>query len=317
MVAGYKCLFNFFADDCISKAEPSNQLSLLMCYEHLAGLYGVELSYQEHDTPTTIETVGGSLRPCKGVIFYKNTVIFPERDFYDMSFHGKIKTGDHQNYFMNPNIAEFRDILTSKKDKSPNGKFRPCDRYVIEQVRNLSKDTEHLTASYDESEQSNSTPKSLMVSKKSGCEAMIKDTYWYKYYIPEMVFYNYNPTSGEHLHSTNASKVESTDLSISMLYLLSKCWFSLAFANNRVEPIPPNAEYRKGIGLVATEDISWPSCIVIHGLSAINSVYLDEMVHSHPKKFNIQKLTARDIPAMFSRQRLFYGSGLPDCMFGG
>lgn len=293
-----RCIFNYEGQECPSTGADTQNITYMCCRDHLSLLYGVELEFFTFETPTSFEVVGGYLRPEKGTFFPKDTVIFPARDFFDKTHNGLPKTADDLKYMMNPKFEEFYNSISKQKNTLA------CKRYMIEMVRNLSVPVDQINTGISVDAALNASAKAVMKSNRTSSESMLQGEEYWKY-IDQLKL----------LKVTEVSSIDMNEISPTMKYLLSKCVFGQQ-VNKQFDPIMHNAVYVQNVGLVAMEDISYPSTIVIWGIDICSPFYLDEVVNTITKKYTGKRVTLSDIPEPFRKRRILHGSGFKECSFG-
>ncbi|GIY64794.1 uncharacterized protein CEXT_420541 [Caerostris extrusa] len=226
---------------------------MLMCDKHLEEVYGLVLQHKSFEFETNYQIVGGFLKPTEGVFFKTNTVIIPTRKFFDVTFRPEEVSNTHhyEMYTMNPRILEFWQRALNRHDKQVE------DRYKLETARNLSESPKNVNLGPHEGQDKLSkNALTLITSKLTISEAQIEKQI-------------------KHLDKFTLFMIDKeitladSGLSTNMQFFYSNCHFSEhKYAEGiALDYLMFNAIYVKDVGLVAVEDISHPSPIVITGSS--------------------------------------------------
>ncbi len=129
-----KCIFNTKSAEC--RYTNRHNVKMLACGKDLDTMLGLDFFHTIHETEMSHVHIGGFLKPSKGVTFKRNTVIIPERYFFDVTYRPEDlsdqPTLDHLEYSMNPRVSEFvsTEMGTTKSHDA---------RLKYEILRNLSK----------------------------------------------------------------------------------------------------------------------------------------------------------------------------------
>jgi hypothetical protein len=300
MIVNHNCIFNIDGRTC--QDTKKGHLTYLICKSHLQDLFGLELEFQQFETPTQNILVGGFLRPVQGKFFEKNTVIFPTQSFFDKTYNGAETTvDDDPKYKMNPSIEAYYRKIAARNS------IHVTERYVIEMIRNLSVTPEKIDVALQKDSEKE-VSKAFLRSKRIFAESMLKDTNWYKKYVSTIDLMEFKDTY---------VKIENkSTISVSMMYALSYCLLSFQLQSTIWNPLMYNCRYDPSVGLVTTENVYFPSELVIMGEDHSNNDYVKEVVKEVSKQFTNTILSTKDIPEKFAKQNLLKGSGNAECLFG-
>lgn len=279
------CLFNATKADC--RAPKRTNLSMVMCQKHLKDYFGLEMGYHQDDHPTNVAWVGPFLRPVKNMSYFKrNTVIFPTKNFFDMTLRPEeFKTDNSfRKYQMNPFILDY----IRKYGLYPNKNIE--NRLVIEMYRNL------MTDKYDPGpNQETLFPNlsSLVRSKKTISESNIMDQSIYRV-LKDVGFYKNNILV----------TLPQSELSLCMQYILFNCLYSemkITFdTDNFTDYLTYNCEFVENVGLVATELINHPHPLIINGVSSGSQIFYNAFVSTVQKEVLHKNYSLKDIPSQYA-----------------
>lgn len=295
------CILNPDKDKCKGKARKN--LDMLMCQDHMAEYFGLELGYIEHETETEIKFVGGFLRPVKGTFFRRNTVIFPTREFFDSVYRpeDQSKPLTTSQYKMNPAIHKLIVCLSK-----PRLDHRWDRRYPIEIIRNLFTNEPVNTGPAPFQSHMFRNVISHITAKKSISESQISTQSIHEY-LNDLVIYD------GHGQFNNLS---STNFSLCFKYILANCQFTnhvLGFEDPRffADGLMMNVEWVPDIGLVTTEDIGHVNFLVVHGSSVGSQIYYNAKITSVSKEIVARKFELKDLPSQYALSNAFRGGSDP------
>lgn len=307
-----KCVLNVTGAEC--KHTNRQNIKMLMCGKHLREMYGLEMWHVTHETEMSHEVIGGFLKPAKGVVFKRNTVILPEQRFFDVTYRpediaedreGEIPTVDMLQYHMNPSIQEFMSNMVNRNTRNQDS------RLMYEVARNLCfPPKEANMGPFAGQDRLMENAVQYVTNKLALSEAQIeKQSIFSHIQTKNFIFYG-----GDEL-----IPLAETKLSTCFKYMLSNCLFMghdlhlIGGGSAVTDYLMFNTHYQKGVGLVATEDIADPIPLIISGNSEASPVYYNVVCSSKKKRFEPVPVRPRDMPEQFSSQRVFRG-GSKECM---
>lgn len=295
------CIFNYNKTEC--RGPKRTHLTMLMCAKHMKDFLGLEKFNVIHETETTYDYVSGFLRPAKGHVLKRNTLIYPDRIQFDKHFRpeDEAPTADDLKYHINPSIKEFMRNALKRKDNGLESRF------CMEMIRNMPHPPKAVNMGpYAGQDVLMKNALILISSKLNISESIIEKQSIYKHIKGKCSL----TIKGQE------TKLEDCELSVCMQYFLSNCLFQCHEISDTMvtDSIMFNAEYKPGIGLVATEDIAYPMPIVIAGVSKGSQILYNSMVVSIKKDILSREVSLRDLPEHFKEQEVFRG-GSSNCLW--
>lgn len=303
------CILNPTKHEC--RGPKRKHINMLMCARHLYEFFGLEMGYNIHETETSHKYVGGMLKPAKGVVFKRNTVIVPTQTFFDDVYRPQDRSlqeiGPTQQYKMNPVIDDLIRSLSVNASETNLDK-----RYAIEILRCFVGNNVN-TGPADIQSVLLRNVITLIVSKKAISESQIRTQSIYRHLSTMLLSINGT--------LQNVTNIE--ELSISMQYFLFNCYFSHHVINiselseeklSFIDSMMYNAKWIKGIGLVATEEISDPNYLVVNGTSDGNQAFYNAVITTVKKDILQKNTSLNNLPSQYHLSDAFRG-GSPNCLY--
>ncbi len=299
------CLLNSNANNC--RGPKRKHINMVMCNRHLEEFFGLEMGFVVHETEMSHKYVGGFLKPKKGVVFQRNTVLFPTQEFFDRYYRPEdvnlMNVYNTAKFKMNPVLDEMMRFLSSGSSEEKSGK-----RYLVEIIRNMVIKADLLNSGPAEIQKflfKNMIQ--LIASKITFTETSIK-TQAISSHLDTMQLWQ------------NDRMVQIKDLNFTkiMEYILFNCLFAEHLINHEQQQYTDNMMYNvewvDKIGLVTTESIGDPMFLVVHGISSGSQSFYNALVSTVKKDVVQRKTTLNDLPTQFHINDSFRG-GSPGCTY--
>lgn len=313
------------ANYCIYGAEekggctfPHNwPLGMFICQTHLAVVYGIEVWYFQLEEELEWKLIGPFLRPAKGTYFRKHTVIFPERDFVDLSFvpehMGRAYQNDPHTYLMNPNIKKYCNFLSSAKTVK-SGDSKSLYRYKYEIVRNLSKVSADVNLGAFNKEDQFVNFKNKIQNNISRVENTIKNMSIYQDQMKQVYI---NEGGGGNLADINRLDNFATSDAYKVLFthiLYDEHQSPVENLTLMMARLPFNVTYRRGVGIVALDDIGHPLPLVISGYEmGTHAWYMNKISDLDKPTGPVKAFTNNDIRSFTGHSHVLRG-GSDSCL---
>lgn len=246
------CIFGTDASKCSTYITES--FKYIICDKHLEEIYGLEVVPHYKTNEMYRQTFGPFLQPAYKTSFKPNTVIIPDRQFFDKSFDTLAKTVDDYRYVISNALQMYIQNMVndSKNSSDPNSR-----RLHYELIRHMSEpDPTKIT----QIKVNNNDMLKALKDRLHRLRNIVDDPIYKKIYENIALLDSSILTDKTKENSAN-STVSEENFSAFYEFFMSNVLhtFCEIQATNPVMyafTIPPNITYKKGVGFVALTEIS-------------------------------------------------------------
>ena len=224
----------------------------IICAEHLEKIYGLTIVPHIRTNEMFRYTVGPFLMPAYKTSFQPNTVIFPDSDFFDLTFDTSNTQSNHDyKYKLNRNIMTH--IYEIVKTKNLSSQEMIQNRIHTQIIRNVSVPDPQAVTSFQVKDNSTLTTVQNMLTN-------LKHTINNHVYKP---LYDKIDLLDSNVMAADGTQPKASDkdlsafskfMMVNMLHAFHSC--------DKTDPkmyaatILPNVQYKKGIGFVTLSEIA-------------------------------------------------------------
>lgn len=256
MIANNKinnCIFGTDATKCSTYSAES--FKYIICSKHLEEIYGLEVVPFHKSNEMYRQTIGPFLQPAYKTSFKPNTVIIPDRQFFDKSFDTFAKTLEDYRYVIsNALLMHIQNMVNESKHSSdPNSR-----RLHYELIRHMSEpDPTKIT----EIKVNNNDMLKALKDRLHRLRNIVDDPIYKRIY--ENIGLLDSSVLNEQKNASAAADLKLLEENLSAFYQFFITNVLHSFHESQAtDPvmyaatIPPNMIYKKGVGFVALTEIS-------------------------------------------------------------
>ena len=234
----------------------------IICSKHLEDIYGLMVTPRIRTNETSREIVGPYLMPAYKTSFKPNTVIFPDKLFFDKTFNTmEMKMPHEYKYSMSRNLTKHIESIIFR-GKNTNSNETNLNRMHVQIIRNASVPDPLDVDTYKINDKNTLTAvQTRLANLKHTVENHVYSNLYEKVDTLDSNVLKDDPDGANEEKPTLSAFHKFVTLN--MLHSFHSC--DQTEPNMYAATIPPNIQYRENIGFVTLTEISNGDFLVLLG----------------------------------------------------